>query len=96
MKANEKEQIYNYLINHVAFCIKEVLTVEEASKYMGIKKSYLYKLTMNKQIPHYKPMGKMCYFNRLELERWLQKNNIKTDEEIEQEAQKNCRERRGK
>ena len=54
------------------FCTKEVLASAEAAKYMGISLSHLYKLTMRKAIPHYKPMGKMCYFNRAELDAWLQ------------------------
>ena len=65
------------------FCKKEVLTSEEAARYMGISKSYLYKLTMKGEIPHYKPMGKMCYFNRFELEDWLQQNRCATSTEIE-------------
>lgn len=68
------------------FCTKEVLTSDEAARYMGVSKSYLYKLTMNQQIPHYKPMGKMCYFNRQELEQWLQNNRVATTNEIEQRA----------
>ena len=67
-----------------------MLTSDEAARYMGVSKSYLYKLTMNQQIPHYKPMGKMCYFNRLELEQWLQNNRVATAAEIEQRAQAYC------
>lgn len=74
---------------------KEVLTSDEAARYMGVSKSYLYKLTMRGQIPHYKPMGKMCYFNRLELEKWLQGNRIATDEEISQQAQAYCMKKGG-
>lgn len=77
------------------FCTKEVLTSEEAAKYMGISKSYLYKLTMRQQIPHYKPMGKMCYFNRAELEHWLQSNRVATETEISQQAQAYCMKKRG-
>ena len=77
------------------FCTKEVLTSDEAAKYMGISKSYLYKLTMKQQIPHYKPMGKMCYFNRLELEGWLQGNRIATDSELNQQAQDYCMKKGG-
>lgn len=47
------------------FCTKEVLTSDEVARYMGISKSYLYKLTMRNETPHYKPMGKVCYFNRV-------------------------------
>ena len=69
---------------------KEVLTSDEAARYMGVSKSYLYKLTMRQQIPHYKPMGKMVYFNRLELENWLQSNRVSTEDEISQQAQAYC------
>ena len=75
---------------------KEVLTSEEAARYLGISKSYLYKLTMNQQIPHYKPMGKMCYFNRVELESWLQSNRVATAGEISQQAQAYCMRKGGK
>ncbi len=69
---------------------KEVLTSNEAAAYMGVSKSYLYKLTMRQAIPHYKPMGKMCYFNRQELENWLQSNRVSTSAEISQQAQAYC------
>lgn len=72
------------------FCTKEVLTTSEAAQYMGISKSYLYKLTMRAEIPYYKPMGKMCYFNRAELEEWLQQNRCATDREISDRANKHC------
>lgn len=74
----------------MAFATKEVLTSHEAAKYMGISLSHLYKLTMRQQIPHYKPMGKMCYFNRRELEDWLQSNRINTEAEAARQAQAYC------
>lgn len=78
------------------FCTKEVLTSNEAARYLGISKSYLYKLTMGQKIPHYKPMGKMCYFNRLELEGWLQSNRVATEAELSQQAQTFCMRKGGK
>ena len=75
---------------------KEVLTTDEAASYMGVSKSYLYKLTMEKRIPHYKPMGKMCFFNRKEMEMWLQANRVATDEELSQDAQAYCIKKGGK
>lgn len=74
---------------------KEVLTSDEAARYMGISKSYLYKLTMNATIPCYKPMGKMVYFNRKELEQWLQSNRASTDAELTQKAQSYCMKKGG-
>ena len=84
------KQVADLITANTIFCTKEVLTSDEAAQYMGISKSYLYKLTMRQQIPHYKPMGKMCYFNRAELEQWLQSNRVSTDGEIRGKAQSYC------
>ena len=89
------EKIANLITADTIFCTKEVLTSDEAAKYMGISKSYLYKLTMRQQIPFYKPMGKMVYFNRLELEQWLQNNRVSTGCEISQKAQSYCMQKGG-
>lgn len=67
---------------------KDVLTSDEAARYLGISKSCLYKWTMDRKIPHYKPNGKMCYFNRQEVEAWMQSNRVLTDDELEQQAQR--------
>ncbi len=72
-------------------CTKEVLTSEEAAAYMGISLHYLYKLTSKKQIPYYKPFGKTCFFNRVELEQWIQKRRIATDSELNERAAAYCR-----
>lgn len=69
---------------------KEVLTLKEVADYAGLSKSYLYKLTMRQEIPHYKPNGKQIYFNRLELNQWLQSNRVATQAEIAQQAQTYC------
>lgn len=74
---------------------KEVLTSEEAARYMGVSMSYLYKLTMRKEIPHYKPMGKMVYFNRAELEQWLQSNRVATHDELTAKAHAFCKCKKG-
>ena len=94
--ADELKQVADLVTANTIFCTKEVLTSEEAARYLGISKSYLYKLTMNQQIPHYKPMGKMCYFNRVELESWLQTNRVATAGEISQQAQAYCMRKGGK
>lgn len=86
----ELKQLAELISGNIIGTTKEVLTSEEAAKYMGISKSYLYKLTMRQEIPYYKPKGKMVYFNRRELEQWLQSNRVSTDEEIEQMAQSYC------
>lgn len=86
----ELKEVADLITANTLFCTKEVLTSDEAAKYMGISKSYLYKLTMRQQIPHYKPMGKMCYFNRVEIEKWLQSNRVSTSIEINDRAKAYC------
>lgn len=60
------------------YTTKKVLTFCEACLYMGVSESLLYKLTSAKEVPHYKPRGKMLYFNKEELDLWLMQNNIPT------------------
>ena len=53
---------------------KTVLGFDEACKYIGVSESLLYKLTAAKEVRHYKPRGKMLYFNREEIDKWLLQN----------------------
>ena len=96
MGKEEMQQVVDNVVDKTLFCTKEVLTSDEAARYMGISRSYLYKLTMRKEIPHYKPMGKVVYFNRAELEQWLQSNRVSTTSEVEQKAQAYCMKKGGK
>jgi excisionase family DNA binding protein len=85
----ELKQVADLLTANTIFCTKEVLTSDEAARYLGVSKSCLYKWTMSRQIPHFKsPTGKMCFFNRKEVEAWMQSTRVATDEELEQQAQK--------
>lgn len=90
MTQEEIKRVADMLADNYTFCSKEVLTSDEAARYMGISKSYLYKLMMRQQIPHYKPMGKMCYFNRVEIENWLQGNRVATEVELQERANNYC------
>ena len=74
-------------LEKMLFLTKDVLSFDEASIFLNLSKSYLYKLTSCNLIPHYKPQGKMLYFEKTELEAWLRQNPIKTKAQIEQEAQ---------
>ena len=83
----ELRQVADLITANTIFCTKEVLTSEEAAKYLGVSKSALYKWTSERKIPHYKsPTGKMCFFNRQEVEAWMQSQRVATDEELEAQA----------
>lgn len=90
MTQEQLKQMADMVAAQTMICTKEVLTTDEAAKYMGIKVSYLYKLTMRGEIPHYKPNGKMCYFKRTELEQWLLTNPVSTSADIADQAEKYC------
>ena len=64
------------------------LTSEEATEFTGISISQLYKLTRTQMIPHWKPRGKMVYFDKKELEEWMRQNPIKGFNTTSQHEQK--------
>ena len=86
MSKEQLQEVADLIAANTLFCTKEVLTSDEVARYMGISKSFLYKLTSSGEIPHYKPMGKICYFNRQEVEAWLQSNRVATATEISERA----------
>ncbi len=65
---------------------KQVLNFNETCRYLELSQSHLYKLTSSGAIPHYKPNGKKIYFQRLELDQWLLRNRMDSQDEIEQQA----------
>lgn len=62
------------LLENTIYTTKRVFTFQEACMYIGVSESMLYKLTSGKEIPHYKPRGKMLYFAKEELDEWLLRN----------------------
>jgi len=62
------------------------LTLEEAARYLDLSTSTLYKMTSSNKICFYKPNGKRIYFAKSELDTWLLRNPVKTEAEVEQQA----------
>ena len=69
---------------------KNVLSLDDVSVLTGLSKSHLYKLTCSHRIPHYKPNGKLVYFDRGEIENWMKQNRIASEDEVEQGAINYC------
>lgn len=84
----ELKDIYNLLktIHTSNLANKTTLNFKEATDFLGLSPSYLYKLTSCQEIPHYKPKGKLVYFDRIELENWLKRNKVNTLEAINEKA----------
>ncbi len=72
--------------SRVAINTKDMLTSDEAAVYLGVSKSFLYKLTTRKEIPHCKPNGKLCFFERLELNQWVKRVRYSTATELQDKA----------
>ncbi len=70
---------------------KPFLSVEELASYIGVKVSYIYKMTHNREIPHYKPGGKMIYFDRKEIDECVLSQRVATADEIRSEARRRIR-----
>ncbi len=70
-------------IKSILLSQKAVLTFDEAAIYTGFSRSHLYKLTANGNIPHSKPRGKMIFFEKDILDKWLLQNPVTTSNEIE-------------
>lgn len=43
---------------------------------------------MRRVIPYYKPNGKLCFFDKAELEAWMKNVRVASQAELDQQAQK--------
>ena len=64
----------------------EVLNLEEASAFLGIAKSTLYKMTHQNRLPYFKPAGKLIFFEKQALLDWVKGAKALSEEELKEEA----------
>lgn len=62
---------------------KRIYTLKEASIVLGISYSQIQKLVSSKQIPHSKPTGKLIFIRRRDLEKFVMKNRIESEDEMD-------------
>ena len=63
--------------------VNPVFDIEKASKYLGLSKSQIYRLTSQNQIAYYKPNGKKVYFYKQDLDDYVNQFRIKSRKELE-------------
>lgn len=80
----KKQEHNNDTLNLAA---KELVTLADAAQFLGLKKSYLYKLTSTKQIPFYKYGGRLIAFDLAELQTWRDARLQYVPTQAEQAAQ---------
>lgn len=73
-------------LEDLCFTTKEILNLEEASAFLGIAKSTLYKMTHLNQLPFFKPAGKLIFFEKKALLDWVRGAKSLSEEEIRAEA----------
>ena len=69
-------------IEETLYTTKDILNIKEVCQYLDISQSLLYKLTCSGEIPHFKPRGKMIFFEKKELIEWIKKSNLLSSEII--------------
>lgn len=93
------EQIFNELAEIRAEILRGAcpsLSIDEAIKYTGLKRSYLYKLVHNNEIPYYKTAGgKLLRFKRAELDKWLTAVRVPSNAELAEQASAHIAEKGG-
>ena len=65
------------VLENILNVAKEVLNLEEASLFLGISKH---------ELPFYRPNGKLIYFEKTELLKWMRQCRVKADSEIKEAA----------
>ena len=73
-------------LEDLCFTTKEILNLEEASAFLGIAKSTLYKMTHLNQLPFFKPAGKLIFFEKKAPREWVRGAKSLPEEEIRAEA----------
>ena len=73
-------------LENLCYSAKEVLNLEEASSFLGIAKSTLYKLTGSNSLPYFKPAGKLIFFEKQALLDWVRGAKALSEEELKAEA----------
>lgn len=84
-RLNEIDARLDEIENNTRIAAKDVLDIDEAVVYTGFAKGHLFRLTSRRLIPHYK-VGRCLRFDKEVLHQWLTQNRVKTQDEIEAEA----------
>ena len=81
-------------IEEALYSTKDILNMKEVCQYLDISQSLLYKLTCNGEIPHFKPRGKIIFFEKKELIKWIKNSGNHVSGEISelpiQESNDSC------
>ena len=69
-------------IEETLYSTKDILNRREVCEYLDVSQSVVYKLACNGEIPHFKPRGKIIFFEKKELIKWIKNNGNRGSDEI--------------
>jgi excisionase family DNA binding protein len=67
--------------------VSEIMSLNQLCEYCDFTKSFVYKKTSTREIPHYKK-GKKLFFKKEEIDHWIFENKVKTIGDLQREATK--------
>lgn len=84
--ATKLEALENTIKSHTP---KDLLTSKEASIYLNVKMNWLNKLCSQDKIAYTQPGGKARFFKKSDLDKYLERNIRKSDDDLDREADDN-------
>ena len=74
---------------------EKLLTIDEAAILLHLSKATLYSKVSKKEIPGVCKQGKRLYFSKENLSEWIKSGKIKSNAELEQDAENYLKQRGG-
>ncbi|HBJ76814.1 MAG TPA: hypothetical protein DDY68_03050 [Porphyromonadaceae bacterium] len=68
---------------------KDLMTIDQLSDYIKLSRATIYSLSCKKKIPYTK-VGNKLLFKKRDIDRWIDERNVRSEEEIESEAETYC------
>ena len=65
---------------------KEILTLEESARYLGVSRQHLSKLLSDNEIPYFKPSRKLRYIYLNDLKSYMTRNRIYSDSDLDEQV----------
>lgn len=66
---------------------KDFMTTAELANYLGVSLSHVYKLSFYNTLPKYCPGRKLVWFKRSEVDEWLNRFRIASEDELAAQAE---------
>lgn len=63
-----------------------LITIKELSEKLKVSQSRIYKLTMDKALPYYKPFGGKVYFDEEEIDEFIRQHKILSSAEVKEQV----------